>query len=221
MRRLKECIKVIDKCIWQLCPQELLQYLLVAGITECNLVEVVLFHEFIEDIGTKHHRLRNLHRCVGELLEVRMSLDDMVKERQATPLSTQRAIADAGEMGETVEFLAVEHCHHANILHVAVLHDGIIDNLLVRIHVLQLVPSDVFQECRHREDGTCTEPTAHVVTRYMAQHGIVGNAENIVLQFFQVAHPHNLLVCLRISEDEITEAHVLLHDLMQVAVHRL
>ena len=49
-------------------------------------------------------------------------------------------------MGVTVELQTVEDGYHTDILHASVLYNGIEDNLSVRIHILQLVPGDVFQE---------------------------------------------------------------------------
>ena len=124
-------------------------------------------------------------------------------------------------MGEAVILVTVEDRHHADVLHVPVLHDGIIDNLFMHVNVLQLMPRDVFQECRHGEDGAGTEPPAHVVARDMPQHGIVGYAEDVVLQLFQVAHAHDFLMRGGVTEDEVAEPHVLFHDFIQVAVARL
>ena len=88
-------------------------------------------------------------------------------------------------MGIAVKLATVEHSHHANVLHVAVLHDGIEDYLAVSLHILKLVPRHRLQELRDGENGTGTEPTAHVVTGNVVQHGVVGNLEDIVLQFLQ------------------------------------
>ena len=87
----------------------------------------------------------------------------MVDEGQAAPFAAQRAVADAGEVGVAVEAFALEHRHHALVLHAAVADDGVEDDLAVGIHVLQFMPGDVLEECRHGEDSSCTEPTAHVV----------------------------------------------------------
>ena len=75
-----------------------------------------------------------------------MALDDVVEESQATALTTQRTVADAGEVGKTVELQTVEHGHDTNILHPTILHDGIEDNLTMGIQVLQLMPRHRLQE---------------------------------------------------------------------------
>ena len=48
---------------------------------------------------------------------------------------------------------------------------------------------------------------------------ICGNLEDIILQVLQRGNTGYLLFCLRVTEDEIPEAHVLLHQMMQVHIH--
>ena len=87
-----------------------------------------------------------------------MRLDDIVEESQTTALSSERSLADTGEMAVGIELQAVKDSHRSDVLHVAILHDSVEDNLPMGIHVLQFVPSDVLQEGRDREDGACGEP---------------------------------------------------------------
>ena len=197
----------------------MLQYLLVGRIAEGNTPKVIIIHELIEEVGTKHHGFRNLHGGILKLIQFGMTLDDVVKKSQSAPLAAQRAVANAGKVSITVEFQAVEDSHHANVLHVAVLHDGIEDNLTVGIQVLQLMPRHRLQELRHGEDGTGTEPTAHIVTGHMELERVGRNLEDIVLQLLQRRHPGHLLQRLRITEDKVAKAHVLLYQLAQVHVH--
>ena len=136
---------------------------IVGSVAQGDSPQVVRVHELVEEVGTEHDRLRYLHGGVLKLVELGVALDDVVEECQATALAAQRAVANAGEVGVTVELQAVEDGHHADVLHVAVLHDGIEDDLAVGIHILQLVPRDGFQELRDGEDGTGAEPAAHVV----------------------------------------------------------
>ena len=51
------------------------------------MVQVVLLHELVEEVGTEHHRLGNLHGDTGELPELRMTLHHIVEERQSAPLA--------------------------------------------------------------------------------------------------------------------------------------
>ena len=181
LHRIEEGKEVGYQCIGQLCLQEVLQYLLVRGVAQRNAPQVVLVHELVEEVGTQHHRLGYLHGGVVEVVQLRVSLDDVVQEGQSAPLASQRAVADAGEVGIAVELQTVEDSHHTDVLHPAVLHNGVEDNLPVGIHVLQLVPGDVLQECRHGEDGPCAEPAAHVVARDVVEHRVVRHLEDVVL----------------------------------------
>ena len=151
-----------------------------------------------------------------ELVELRMRLHDMVQKGQAPALSAQGAFTYAGEMGILVELHAVEHGHHANVLHVAVLHDGIKNNLPMRIHVLQFMPSDCLQEAGYGENGPGAKPPTHVIAADMVKHGVVGYLEDVVLQILEGVDAGNLLMRLGVAEDKVTEAHVLLHQLAQV-----
>ena len=60
-----------------------------------------------------------------------------------------------------------------------------------------------------------------MVTRDVIEHRVVRNGEDIILQFLQVPHPHDLVMCLGIAEDEITEAHVHGQEVPQIDVHLL
>ena len=124
-------------------------------------------------------------------------------------------------MGILIELHTVEHGNHSQVLHVTVLHDGIEDDLPVGIHILQLLPGDVLQEGGNREDGTGTEPAAHVVAADMIEHRIVGDVEDVILQLLQTADAHDFLVGFRVTEDEIAEAHVLLHQATEIHTHLL
>ena len=150
-----------------------------------------------------------------------MALDDVVEESQATALTTQRAVANTGKVGKAVELQAVEYGYHTDILHATVLYDGIEDNLSVGIQVLQLVPRHSLQELRHREDGACTEPAAHIVARHMILEGIGRDIEDVVLQLLQCRYTIHLLLGLGVTEYEIAKAHVLFNKTTQVHIHLL
>ena len=72
---------------------------------------------------------------------------------------------------------------------------------------------------RYGEYGTGGEPTAHVVARNMIEHGVVRDAEDVVLQLLQVVYAHYLGVRNGVAEYEVAEAHVLLHEPPQVDAH--
>ena len=150
-----------------------------------------------------------------------MSLYYVVEKCQTSALASQRPLAYAGEMAVGVELVAVELSHHSDILHLSILHNGLEDNLSVGIHVLQLVPCDMLEESRYGEYGAGTEPTAHVVATDMIEHRVIWYLEDIVLQFFQRTDTSYLLASLRVTEDEVTESHVLFNEQSEVDVHRL
>ena len=150
-----------------------------------------------------------------------MALDYIVEKSQSTAFSAQRAVAYTGEVGVTVELSTVEHSHNADIFHVAILHNGVKNDFTVQVNVLQLVPCYSLQKLRHRENSPCAEPATHVVARYVVEHRVVRYLEDVVLQLLQIAHTQHLCMCLRIAEDEISEAHVLLHNVAQVDTHGL
>ena len=89
LRCLKEGEEVGYQGIRQLRMQEVLQYLIIAGIAQRYRIEIVAHHEFIEDIGTEHHGFRYLHGGILILIELRMALDDIVEEGKTSTLSTQ------------------------------------------------------------------------------------------------------------------------------------
>ena len=205
--------------VGQLCPEEMFQYLLVRGVAQCYGVEIILLHKLIEEVGTQHHRLRDHHWSMLVFVEFRITFYHLVKECQTSTLSSQRALSDTCEVCVAVVFQAVEHSHHSDVLHPSVLHYGVEDDLSVGIHILELMPCYVFQECRHREYGPCRKPTAHVVARDMIFQRLGRNLEDIVLQFLQRCHACYLLFRLRVTEDKVSESHVLLHQLVEVNIH--
>ena len=81
----------------------MVQNILVGGVAEGYGPQVVLVHELVEEVGTEHHGLGNLYGSIREVVELRMTLDDVVKEGKATPFATQRAVANAGKVGIAVE----------------------------------------------------------------------------------------------------------------------
>ena len=221
LHRIEEGEEVGYQRIGQLGTQEVLQDFLVGGIAQGNAPQVVLVHELVEEVGTEHDGLRYLDGGILKLVQLGMALDDVVQKRQATALAAQRALADAGEVGVAVELQTVEDSHDTDVLHAAILHDGVEDNLAVGVDILQLVPRNGLQELRHGEDGARTEPAAHVVARDVVEHRVVGNLEDVVLQLLQRRHAGNLLTGHRVAEDEVAKAHVLLDERAQVDIHLL
>ena len=87
MGSLEERKEVGYQRVGQLCMQERLQDVFVAGIAQGYLVEVVTLHELVEDVGTEDDGLRYLHGGILELAEVGMHLNDVVEKRQSASFS--------------------------------------------------------------------------------------------------------------------------------------
>ena len=58
-----------------------------------------------------------------------------------------------------------------------------------------------------------------MVARHVVEHRVVWNLKDIILQLFQRRHTRHLFLRLRISEDKVAKAHVLLHQVVEVDVH--
>ena len=130
------------------------QYLIVAGIAQSQLIQIISIHELIEYIGTQHHRLRDNHLSVLEFIELGMTFHHIIYESQATPFTSQRAVAYASEIRITVETVALEHCHHSLILHLTIFHYSLEYNLAVSVDIFQRLPRDLLQELGYRKYGT-------------------------------------------------------------------
>ena len=220
-RGIEEGEEVGDVLIGELGTEEVSEDVLVGRIAQRYLIKIVCVHELVEHVGAEHHGLRDAHLHALKLVELGMALDDVVEESQSAPFAAERTVADACEMAVGVEAVAVEECHYADVLHPTVLHDSIEDDLAVSVDILQFMPGDGLEECRHGEDGPCAEPPAHVVARDMVEHGVARDGEDIVLQLLEIAHTAHLVVRFRIAEDEVAEAEVLGHDVAQVDIHLL
>ena len=89
------------------------------------------------------------------------------------------------------------------------------------VDVLQLVPRDMLEEGRDGEYRPRAEPSADVVAADVIEHRVLRYLEDVVLQLLQRAHAEHLLVGRGVAEDEVAEAHVLLHETVEVDVHLL
>ena len=194
------------------------QNLVVGCIAESYRVKVVLLHKLIKEVGAEHNGLGDCHLSILVAVKFRMTLDDIVKKCQTTSFTAERALADTCEVTISIKLHAIEYSHHTDVLHTTILHDGIEDNLSVSIDILEFMPGNVLQESRDREDGTGTEPTAHVVARHMVEHRVTGNLEDIILQFLERTDARHLLLGCRVTENKVTKTHVLLDKLMQIDV---
>ena len=193
----------------------------VVGIGEGDGIKVVGVHKLLEDVGAEDHRLRNHHRGIVEAVDRGMALDDVVDESQTAAFSTQRAFTDTGKVGVLVEAVAFEHRHHALVLHAAVAHDGVKDDLSVGIKVLQLIPREGADEFGQRKHGAAAQPARHVVARDVVEQRLGGHFENGGLQFFERPHPRHRFEGRGVAEDEVAEAEVHLDGIAQIDVHLL
>ena len=55
----------------------------------------------------------------------------------------------------------------------------------------------------------------------MIKHGIIGDFKDVILQILERLDANNLLMCLGIAEDKVSEAHVFLHNQAQIKAHLL
>ena len=146
-------------------------------------------------------------------------LHHIVNESKTTAFTSQRTVADAGEVGVAVETVALEHGYHTLVLHLTVFHDGFEDDSAVGIHILKTVPGDGFQELRYRKHGARVEPAADVIAADVIEERLCRYGKEDILQFFQVLHTGNLFQGVGVTEDEITETEVVRYDAAQVHVH--
>ena len=205
----------------QLGLQKTRQNLLIRHVGQSELVEVVGIHELVEHVRAEHHCFRDHHIGIVESVQVGMLHDDMVQESQPAPLSAKGTITDTGEIAVTVETVALEHGHHALVLHPTIAHDGIENNLAMGIHVLQRAPRNVFEKFRDGKQGARTEPTRHVVARDMVKERFLGKSENVVLQVFQVLYAGHFLHRVGVKENEIAETEILTHQPTEIHTYLL
>ena len=164
----------------------------VGGFAERQRIEFVRLHELVEDVGAEHHGAGEQHRGVVKTVEVGVTKDDVVEERQAAPFSAERTIADALEVAVLVKAVAIEDGDHTLVLHAPIAHDGVEDDLTVGVDVLEFVPGDVAEELGNGEKCSRAEPARDVVVANVVEEGFGGQGEDVVLQVLEVADAHLL-----------------------------
>jgi len=135
----------------------------IVGIGERKLVEIIVVHEFLEEVGAEHHRLWNHHRGIVKLVEFGMMLHDVVDEGKTTTFASQRTFSDARKIGVAVETIATEHSNDTSVFHAAIVHNGFKDGATVGIDVLELLPRELFDKLSSRKHGATAQPARHVV----------------------------------------------------------
>ena len=222
LHHLKEGVEVLGQGFRQTGVEEVMEHLLVGDvIAEHNLVKLVTGHELVEDVGAEHDGLRNHHPRVVEAVEVDMAFDDVVDEGDATAFASERTLSDSREVGVLVKAVAMEHGHHALVLHLAVAHDGVEDDVTVGVDVLKGMPGDALEKVGYGEEGTRAQPARHVVVGDMIEQRLLGQGEDIVLKVLEVLDPSHLLHRVRVAEDEVAESEIASDEVLQLHVHVL
>ena len=198
--------------------QKMLEDFFVGNIRKCHFIESIRLHKLVKNICTKHHRFRYLHGGILKLVEVCATFDDIVEECQASTLSTQRTFTDACELTVTIETVAMEDGNHTLVLHLSVTDNGIENVLAMCIHISLHLPSNLLQELRHREDGTGSQPTRHIIVAQVITERVCRQREDVVLQLFQVMYTTYLLHRVGITEYKVTKTKVLRHQILQILV---
>ena len=169
----EERLEVAEQTLRQTSAQEGCEDLFVGRIAQRKRIELVLVHELVEDVGAEHDGLGDAHARLllqflrgfvesdvaqeafgAEVLQVGVPAHEVVEEGEAASLAAERAIADACKVGILVEASALEHGHHALVLHATIGDDGLEDPLAVCLDVLQTAPRDALEEVGHGEEGT-------------------------------------------------------------------
>ena len=163
IHHIEQRIEVEHQPRRQICRKEAFEYLLVGGVAQGYWIEVVGAHKLIEDVGAQHHGARNLHTHAIEIVELRILLDDAVDKRQASALAAQRALPDAGKVAVMVEAVALEHCHHAAVLHLAILHNKVEYQLAHRPVFFNMLVAVHLHHLGNGEQRTRIQPTRNIV----------------------------------------------------------
>ena len=192
--------------------QEIFQDRFVIHITQCDRIQFVCLHKFVEDVCTDHDRLRNGHSKVI-VFQLGITLYHRPNKRQTPALSSQRTVAYTGKVTIFVEALLLIDCNNTGILHPTVLHDQVENQLARLIHILVVAHIHTLQHLCRRKHGTGIEEAGKMVTTQMINQRIVRYLKDLLLQILQVLDAHDLLLRLWIQDDEIAETKTL-HDLL-------
>ena len=135
----------------------------IVGIGECELIEVVVVHEFLEEVGAEHYGLGNHDGGIVELIEFGVVFDDIVDEGKAAAFPSERTFADACKIRIAVETIATEHGNDSLVFHAAIIDDGFKDGATVGIDVLEFFPRELFDELGRGEHCSTAQPARNVV----------------------------------------------------------
>ena len=199
----------------------MLQDFLVRYVAECQLIEVVGVHKFVEDVRTEHDGFGDADSYAFLFVEVCMTSQQMVDESEPASFAAQTALTNAGKVAVLVETFSLEDSHNALILHPSVSDDSVKNDGAMCINVLQTLPSDALQELRDGEEGSAGKPTAYVVVGDVVEEASRGQSHDVVLQVLQVVKSCHFLHCVRVSEDEIAETEVVAKMVTKVHIYLL
>ena len=150
-----------------------------------------------------------------------VALDDRVDKGQAAALAPEAALAYAGKVAVLVEAVTLELGHHTAVLHLAVLHDQVKEELPHGRSLVDVAEAVHFHHLGYGEEGPRVEPARYVVAAGVVVERLGRYLEDVVLQPFQVVYGHDLLARGGVAEDEVAKAEVVHHRLAQVDGQRL
>ena len=184
----------------------------IGSIAQRNGIKVVALHELVEEVCADDNGFGDVYAEIV-VFEFGISLDHCADESQATPLTSERPIADTGKVAVFVKSLFLVDGHNAGILHASVAHDAVHYQFSGFLHVAIFLHIHFFQNNSGGEHCPREEKTRKVIVRQVIAQRNVGNAFQVLLQVLQVANAHDFGFCLRIDDDKGTEAE-LFHDVL-------
>ena len=202
---LEEGHQILDEPFREARTEEIFQNRSVFRVAQCHRVQFVGLHEFVEDIRTNDHRLGDIYHEIL-LFQLRITLNHRANERKTTSLAAERPLSDAGEVAVLVEAVFLVNGDHAGVLHAAILHNQVENQLPRLVHIRIVADIDVFQHLCGRKDSARVKEAGEMVAAQVIDQRIVRNIENLVLQILEVLYPHDFLLGLRIDNDKIAEA---------------
>ena len=93
---------------WQMGINKTDKYLGVAEIGKPDIIQVVMFHKLIENIGTQNHCLGDINAYVSKPIEHPVSFHNSIQESQSTGFSTNGSFTDTRKTDVFVKSLPIE-----------------------------------------------------------------------------------------------------------------
>ena len=184
------------------------QYFVIRRIAQRYGIQAVGCHKFIEDVGTQHHRPRYRDSDAIEVITYGIFLDDGVDKCQAAPFAAKGPLSDTRKVAVMVKSILAEHCHHATVLHLAILDYQLKEQLSRCRCIGDRHEAVTLDNLGYREERSAIQPARNIVVGGMQIQRPVGYIENVLLQALEVAYTHYLVAGLGVSDDEVAEAEV-------------